>query len=204
MDRRFFVLGLPLALGACAAESVWATDELIQAKMYRHDGPPRLTLMTMKNVGSGSGAHTSMMINASQRVIWDPAGSFSHPTIPERNDVVFGITPRLERFYISYHSRETFYTVIQELDVSAEVAEMALREAMAYGPVPQANCTRSTTQILSRLPGFESIKVTLFPNNLEEAFGKLPGVRTREYRENDADDKSIAAAEIDRAIRAGQ
>lgn len=204
MDRRHFVLGLPLALAACGAEQVWAPDELVNANIYHHDGPPRLTLMTMKNVGSDNGAHTSLMINASQRVIWDPAGSFKHYTIPERNDVIFGVTPRIEQFYISYHSRETYYTVLQEVDVSPEVAEMALRSAMAYGSVPKANCSRATSQILHGLPGFGGIRVTMFPNKLEEDFAKIPGVRSWVYRENDADDKSVAAAQIDAAIRAGQ
>jgi len=57
---------------------------------------------------------------------------------------------------------------------------------------------------LAQLPGFESIGQTFFPNNLSDVFAKLPGLREREYRENDADDKSIAAAEIDAALTADQ
>ena len=196
MDRRSFLIGAPLALAGCAAEPVWAPDNQVASMRYHHDGPPRLTLMTMRNVGSGRGAHTSLMVNASERVIWDPAGSFKHPSIPERNDVIIGVTPQIEDYYISYHSRATFYTVVQELDVSADVAEHALRAVMTHGAVQKANCARSTSAILKSLPGFEHIRVTFFPETLETQFGKLPGVRTREVREDDSDDNAQVLYQI--------
>ena len=65
---------------------------------------------------------------------------------------------------------------------------MALRKVMAYGAVPKANCTRSTSSILGELPGFEGIRTVFFPEKLEEQFAKLPGVRTFAYREDDPDD----------------
>lgn len=207
LTRRSFVMTAPLALAACGTvtrEEVLAPQADIDRVAYVHPGPKRLTLLTMKNTGSGNGAHTGLMINASQRVLWDPAGTFGHSSIPERNDVHFGITPRIEQFYISFHSRITFYTLIQEVDVSPEVAEMALRLAIANGPTPKASCTRHTSQMLGKLPGFESIKTSFFPNNLSDQFAQIPGVRSREYRETDDDDKSVAAAEIDAALTGGQ
>lgn len=207
MKRRTFVMSAPLALAACGGvvrEEILAPQSAIDAAAYVHPGPKRLTLLTMKNTGSDNGAHTGLMINASQRVLWDPAGTFGHSSIPERNDVHFGITPRIEQFYISFHSRITFYTVIQEVDVSPEVAEMAMRMAIANGPTPKAACTRHTSRVIGQLPGFESIKTSFFPNNLSDQFAKIPGVRSREYRETDDDDKSVAAAEINAAIQAGQ
>jgi len=74
---------------------------------------------------------------------------------------------------------------------------------MAYGAVGEARCTVSTSEILKRLPGFESIGVTFFPNELEKQFAKFPGIARIEYHEDDADDKSVAAAQIDALIRAG-
>ncbi|MCF2871208.1 hypothetical protein L0664_09025 [Octadecabacter sp. G9-8] len=206
MQRRAFVLTAPLVLAACAAgqDEILSPQAAIDRVAYVHPGPKRLTLLTMKNTGSDNGAHTGLMINASQRVLWDPAGSFGHSSIPERNDVHFGITPRIEQFYISFHSRITYYTLIQEIDVSPEVAEQAMRLALANGPTPQAACTTHTSRALSQLPGFESVRKTFFPSNLSDQFARLPGVRERIYREEDADDKSIAAAEIDAAITASQ
>jgi hypothetical protein len=207
MKRRTFVLSAPLVLAACGGvtrEEILAPQSAIDLVAYVHPGPKRLTLMTMKNTGSDNGAHTGLMINASQRVLWDPAGTFGHSTIPERNDVHFGITPQIEQLYISFHSRVTFYTLIQELDVTPEVAELAMRLAVANGPTPKAACTTHTSRMLGKLPGLEHIRTGLFPNNLSDQFGQIPGVRSREYRETDSDDKDIAAAAIDQQLSANQ
>lgn len=198
MRRRSFLIGAPLALVACGpAEPVWAPEAEVRAAVYRHPGPPMLTLFTMKNVASDNGAHTGLMVNASQRVIFDPAGTFGHETIPERNDVHFGITPRIEEFYETYHSRSTYYLVRQDLQVPAATAEMAMREVMNYGAVPKAMCTTATSRILGRLPGFGRISRTFFPDNLERQFGTFPGVVRSELHENDSADKSIARANFD-------
>lgn len=205
MHRRAFLWGAStLGLAACSGEPVWAPDDAVQRAAFVGSGPKSLTLYTMKNVGSDNGAHTSLLIDASQRVMWDPAGTFRASTIPERNDVLFGMSPRVEQFYVSFHARETYYVVGQRIVVSAAVAEQALRAALAYGAVPKANCTRATSTILQDLPGFESIGRTWFPNELQEDFAKLSGVETQVYRETDADDKTTVADAIDAAIRTGQ
>lgn len=205
MNRRFFVLAAPLAapalLAGCAAEPVWASDDAVARATYRHDGPPALTLYTTRNVGSGNGAHTGLLINATQRVLFDPAGTFVHSSLPERNDVIFGMTPRVVDYYVSYHARVSYYVVEQELLVSAPVAEAALRAAMAYGAVPKAQCARAASAILRDLPGIgAAIGSTWFPENLEDDFGTLPGVTRVEHRETDADDRSDAIAAIDQAL----
>ena len=187
MKRRFFMMAAPIALASCASEAVWAPDELVQRNIYRHNGPPRLTLFTVLNVGSNNGAHSGLMVNGSQRIIFDPAGTFAHPTIPERNDVVIGARPRIVDYYTDYHARETYYIVVQEVDVSAAVAEQALQMVMTNGPVAKANCTRSISTILAQLPGFESIGVSWFPGGLMEDFARIPNVRAREIFDNDSD-----------------
>ncbi len=202
MRRRAILIGLPLFVAGCTGQSVWAPDEDIARVMYRHDGPTALTLMTVKNVGTENGAHTGLMISASQRVIFDPAGSFGHPSIPERNDVLFGITPRVEQAYISYHARTSYYTITQTVQVSPDVAETALQLAKGYGPVAKANCSRATVDILTQLPGFEGLSFTLFPDNLERQFAQIPGVVRQEYREYDPDDNSAQRAAPELGITA--
>tara|TARA_R110002051_G_scaffold1008_12_gene5061 strand:+ start:15404 stop:15886 length:483 start_codon:yes stop_codon:yes gene_type:complete len=160
--------------------------------------------MTMRNVGSNSGAHTSLLIDASQRVLFDPAGSFFSTVVPERNDVLFGISPQIETYYISYHARETYYVEAQKVTVSPQVAEAALRLALANGPVPKAGCAKATSGILRQLPGFESMGSTYFPVTLRNRFEKLPNVALTVYREDDADDNSTAAAQINAALTTGQ
>ena len=113
LSRRLFLAGAPLAVAGCASEPVWAPQSDVARAAYRHPGPPALTLFTTRNVGSGNGAHTGLMVNASQRVLFDPAGTFGAPSLPERNDVIFGVTPRVVEYYTGYHARTSYYVVEQ-------------------------------------------------------------------------------------------
>jgi hypothetical protein len=183
-----------LILSACAGQEAWAPDEAVTKAAYRNNGPARLTLFTMINNKTGAGAHSSLMINGSQRVIFDPAGSFRHESIPVRNDVLFGITPKVEDAYTRYHARQTYRVQVQQVDVSPEVAEMAMREVMANGAVGKARCSYTTSRIIARLPGFEQVRQTWFPRKLAEQFGKIPGVTSRELYEYDSDDNSKVLA----------
>jgi len=202
MYRRQFIVGLPLALSACSATEVWAPDDVVSRAIYRDPSAAYLTLYTMKNVGSDNGAHSALLINASQRVIFDPAGSFEQNRMPERNDVLFGASPLLEEFYVSYHARVTYYVIGQTAQVPPDVAERALKLALANGPVPQAHCARSTSRLLRQLPGFADFRQTWDPNRISEDFAQLPNVTSRRFHESDEDDKSIAAARINAALTA--
>ncbi len=191
--RKFILcLLLPLALMGCSAKSEWASDEMVTRMAYREPGPATLTLMSMISNRSGGGAHTSLMINASQRVIWDPAGSFKHSEIPERNDVIYGVNPEVYSVFKGAHARETYHVVMQEVVVAPEVAEKAFAIARGLGPVSQTQCTTSTSKLLSQLPGFENIGSHLFPKKLMENFAKIPGVKTGRLFEDDAGDKATA------------
>lgn len=188
--RRILIALVSLALLAgCSGEQVWAPDDAVTMATYRHDGPPRLTLYTMINRKNGNGGHSSLMINGSQRVIFDPAGSFKHPSIPERNDVVFGITPAVEDVYTRYHARETWYVKIQELDVSPQMAEQVMQLAKGYGAVPSAYCARSTSTLLGQVFP-DRIETTWYPKQLAASFAQLPGVREQNFYEDDSDDNS--------------
>lgn len=195
-----------LALVGCGAGAALRPDasaEVISSASYRHPGPTALTLFTMINNRSGAGAHTSLMINGSQRVIFDPAGSVRLSAVPQRGDVLYGITPGVADFYARAHARETYHVVMQTIEVSPEVAEQALRLAMVNGPVASAQCALSTAALLRQLPGFESIGSTWFPKRLMDDFAGLPGVQTTKIFENDSDDKAVAIAQFEQAL-AGQ
>ena len=176
MRRLLVALFLPLALAACGAEPVWAPDEEVQRMAYRHDAPASLSLITVVSNENGSGGHSALLVNASQRVIFDPAGTWHHPQIPERNDVHFGMQPAAFAFYKDYHARETWHVVTQEVRVPPEVAELALRRVQDYGPVPKAYCAQATTEILSGLPGFEDTPRGFSPIRVMNYMAAKPGV----------------------------
>jgi len=189
MVRAFLLLILSLTLSACgmSAEPTWAPDDKIAAARYVHDGPTSLTLFTVINNRSQEGAHAGLMINGSERILFDPAGTWRHPAVPERNDVHYGITEKIKAFYIDYHARETFRVVEQTVVVPPEVAEMVAARAKAYGAVPKAQCARSISSVLQGVPGFESIGGTWFPKALMRDFATLPGVTERTITDTDAD-----------------
>ncbi|MCK0126168.1 hypothetical protein MWU76_17390 [Gelidibacter sp. F2691] len=186
MVRLLAVLSLVVSLAGCGgAEKIWASDQAVTEANYRHDGPSTITLFTVISKASGSGAHSALLINGSQRVIFDPAGTFNHPNLPERHDVHYGMTDKAVDFYIDYHARITYDVIRQDFVVSPQVAEMAKRAAEQYGAVPKAHCGQSVSAILRSLPGFSSIPQTYYPKKIMEAFGQLPGVRSQSFSDND-------------------
>lgn len=187
MIRILATMLVPLFLAGCGAFGPMASMEDVQRRAYVHDGPPQLTLYTVLNNRSDAGEHTALMINGSQRVLWDPAGSFEHGLVPERADLLYGITRNVELAYIDYHTRPTHRVVIQSVRVSPEQAETALRLAAEHGGANSATCARSTTWILQNVPGFESVDRTFFPRSLMAQFGALPGVTTEIITEANVD-----------------
>ncbi|WP_346763679.1 hypothetical protein [Rhodobacter sp. SY28-1] len=186
--RLLSCLVLAFGLAACGAEPKWAPQDHVDAVRYFSEQPPSITLYTVVNTRTGSGAHSAILVNGSERVIFDPAGTWYHPKLPERNDVHFGMTDKAVAFYLDYHTRITYNTIEQTIYVSPEVAELVMQRVKAYGAVPKAMCTQATSSILRGVPGFESLPQTFYPKKLSDAFGRLPGVSTRVITDDDADD----------------
>lgn len=188
MLRTTLGLIMLLILAACGADNEWASDAEVAQARYVQEGPSTITLFTVVNNRSNSGAHSGLLINGSQQVMFDPAGSWQHPSLPERNDVHYGLTPRMVSFYIDYHARETYRVIEQTITVTKAVADMAIAQAEAYGAVPKGQCTKSMSAVLRGVPGFESLPATWYPKVLSNAFGALPGVTARTITDDDADD----------------
>lgn len=194
MRRIVLSILILFGLAACAAESKWASTEEVTRARYVHNGPPMITLFTVVGRNNGQGGHAALMINGSQRVLFDPAGTWYHPQIPERNDVHYGISDPAVSFYIDYHARITWDVYRHDIIVSPEVAEQAIRLVQDYGAVPKAMCTQAVTTVLRQLPGFEGIQSTLFPVAAMESFKALPNVTERFYQDDDPNDNEFIRA----------
>ncbi|MDP1668758.1 hypothetical protein [Phaeovulum sp.] len=203
MRRLLICLFLPLLLAACGAEPVWAPDDAVARAVYSSKAPPSITLFTVISTDTGSGAHSALIIDGVQRVLFDPAGTWYHPFVPERNDVHYGITDQMRVFYIDYHARETYWVLEQTVPVSLEVAEVLRARVEAYGAVPKAFCSNSVSTILGGVPGFENVNTTMFPKALSRAFGELPGVTSAEHYDGDPDDNSGVLMVTPAELRAG-
>lgn len=176
MGRLIAALLLVPLLAACAADNVYAPLEEVNARAWAAPGPPTLTLVTAISNRTGTGGHSALMVSGSQRVIFDPAGTWWHPNAPERGDVKFGMTPTMVEFYTDYHARPEYRLVLQELSVSPDQAERALQLVQAHGPASKATCGQSVSGILQDL-GFASVRRSWFPDRIMRDFAEVPGVR---------------------------
>ncbi|KPQ06031.1 MAG: hypothetical protein HLUCCA12_12540 [Rhodobacteraceae bacterium HLUCCA12] len=173
---RLLVLLALVVVTGCTKPVVFAADEDVLAARYAHEGPAEIRFFNVISNERGQGEHAALLINASERVLFDPAGTWQHPQAPERHDVHFGMTDSLVHTYTYYHARRTHHVRIQTLEVPAEAAERILQLAKEAGPVPDAYCARSIAGILHQIPGFEDLPQTFYPNRLSDAFAELPGV----------------------------
>ena len=181
--RPWPALALVLALGACA-EQRWADDASVAAVRYREPGSPTVTLFTAVRVNGNDGAHSGLMVNADERIIFDPAGNFEHPAVPERGDVLFGITPQVEQLYIDFHARPTYFVTAQTVEVTPEIARQIAALARDHGASWKAMCSTSVSAVLKDVPGFEGVNSWL-PGKLSREFARLPGVTTTWYYDDD-------------------
>lgn len=175
---------LLVVLSACA-KSVWAPDDAVARAAYASDKAPSITLVTVINNGSGSGGHSGLIVNASQRVAYDPAGNFQAEGMAERNDVVYGMTPPMLKAYYSFHARKEWHVITQTVNVSPEVAETALHMAQENGAAAGGFCSNAVSVLLRKIPGFESVPHSLYPKQTMKNFAKLPGVVTDKLYEDD-------------------
>jgi hypothetical protein len=195
MLRMFAVFAL-MALTACGAERIYADDDAVLRA--RHTGEAAsITLVTVLNAKTDAGAHSALLINGSESVLFDPAGSFKITPMPERGDVLYGATPRMMSAFIDYHARDTHYVRSQTLYVSPQTAEALLIAVKRNGAVSKAHCANSISRILGMMPEFARIGSTYFPKVLEADFVQDPRVITRTITDATAD-KSHGVVFVDR------
>lgn len=177
LDRRAFMVGVPLVLAGCAGKGVWAPDEAVARVRYRAPGPPLVTLYTCLNNDTRAGAHTGVLINADERVLFDPAGSFTTPGLVERNDLYYGVNDALEAEYTAFQGSGGYHLIKLTCELSPEEAARAFAAARVEGPVARTQCTRAAAHVLKAVPRFAHLRSSLFPDNLMRQFAAEPGIR---------------------------
>ncbi|MEI6097393.1 MAG: hypothetical protein WCS20_03645 [Alphaproteobacteria bacterium] len=176
-----------LSLVACTRDHIMASDAEVARARYVDPNPASITLLTSFNTRTKAGVHSALLINGSQRVLYDPAGNWAHPAAPERNDLHYGMTPQFLALYADFQGTAPFELLQQTIFVTPEVADQVIRNSIAHGSANKAACTNAIGQILRPVPGFESLPRTLFPKRMSVAFGRLPGVQSRTITSLDGD-----------------
>lgn len=197
-------MAVAAVLAGCAADqNPDSSDIEVAAAAFVASGPPSVTLVTVVNNRTGAGGHTALVVNGSQQVIFDPAGSFRDPRVVEKGDVLYGMTPGWVQAFKSAHARTTHHVVSQTITVTQAQAEEALRLVRGNGSVAGAYCANITSGILSEVDGFEGISRTFYPVKLMDQFAAYPNVRTQKYYENDEGDVIDAVTASQLASSAG-
>ena len=184
MVRVLAFLALAGLVSGCA-ESVLDSPAEVAAARYVSGAAPYVSLVTMVNVSNDKGAHSAILVNGSQVALYDPAGTFQLDQVPERNDVLYGITPRIQEAYEWYHARDTTYVVEQKVRVTRELADRVIARMEAEGPSAKLHCGIHAGNVLGDFPEFGGVPSSYYPSDLMEAFAALPGVSTRRVYQND-------------------
>lgn len=178
------VLALLLVVG-CTADHKWASDADVARARYVDSAPTSITLLTSINTRTKTGAHAGLLINGTERVLFDPAGSWEQPAAPEREDMHYGMTPVMLASYVNYQGSAVFQLTEQTIYVSPALAQQIMDAAIAYGSANKSECTKAISTVLRNVPGFESLPMTWFPKTMSKAFALLPGVYTQTLTSKD-------------------
>ncbi len=184
MPRFLLAALLCLIVSACEIYTPADPAEIARAR-YVSPNPPSITLMSMVNNQTGRSEHSGLLINGSQQVLYDPAGTFTHPDLPRSGDIHYGMTPRFVDYYKRYHSRFGYFVESQEVPVTREAADQIFANAVARGQSFKMECALTTAVVLQGVHPFENVHWTLFPETLRRDFAAIPGVQTTYVREND-------------------
>ena len=172
-----------------------ATPEETSRARYVSTDPPSITLMSMVDARSGSSAHSGVLINGSQQVLFDPAGTFTHPDLPRSGDIHYGMTPRFVDYYERYHARAGYFVETQRVPVTKAQADQIYANALARGQSMKMECGLAVSGVLQPVPPFTDVGTALFPESIREDFATIPGVETRRIYENDTGQNKAWEAE---------
>jgi hypothetical protein len=182
---RFLLAALVAAtLSGCEFYTPATPEEISQAR-YVSSEPPSITLMSMVDERSGTSAHSGVLINGSQRVLFDPAGTFTHPDLPRSGDIHYGMTPRFVDYYERYHARAGYFVETQRVPVTQAQADQIFANAVARGKSLKMECGLAVSGVLQPVPPVTGVGTALFPESIREDFATIPGVETIRIYEND-------------------
>lgn len=184
MIRFLLALVAALALAGCEIYQPASPDEILRAH-YVSPEPPSVSLLSMVNARTGRSAHSALLINGSQQVLYDPAGTFTHPDLPRHGDVHYGMAPRYVDYYERYHARFDYYVHVQKVEVSRAVADQLLANAQARGKTLKMHCALAVAAVLQPVAPFAHVRSSYFPETPRRDFARIPGVQNRLVEDSD-------------------
>lgn len=185
MLRAILALMTLVLVSGCEVYAPAAPEEIARA-VHVSDEPPSISLLSMVNARSGRSAHAALLINGSQRVLYDPAGTFTHPDLPRAGDVHYGMSPEFVDYYERYHARFSHFVHVQTVQVDRATADRILANAQAEGKTLKLHCGLAVAGALGGVPLFGDVRRSYFPEGAREDFARIPGVTERFIHEDDS------------------
>lgn len=179
-----------MALSGCEVYRS-AAPETIAAARYVSDEPASVSLVSMVNARNGRSAHAALLVNGSEVVLYDPAGTFTHPDLPRAGDVHYGMSPRFVDYYERYHARFSHFVHVQTVYVDRDAADRVIAQAQAEGRTPKFLCATSVGGALQGVAPFQDVSVSVFPETVRRDFAAIPGVRDSFVRETDLTQEKV-------------
>jgi hypothetical protein len=173
-----------LFVAGCEMYQPASPEEIARARYVSPD-PPSVTLLSMVNSGTGRSAHAALLINGSQQVLYDPAGTFTHPELPRAGDVHYGMTPRYVDYYERYHARADHFVQAQKVYVDRATADQVIANAQAEGQQLKMQCALAVADVIDPVPPFQNVRKSVFPEGAREDFARIAGVETHYVYETD-------------------
>lgn len=158
----------------------------IARAVYVSDEPPSVSLLSMVDARTGRSAHAALLINGSQRVLYDPAGTFAHPELPRAGDIHYGVSPKFVDYYERYHARFSHFVHVQTVQVDRATADRVLANARSEGKTLKMHCGLAVAGALRGVPLFQDVRRSYFPEGAREDFARIPGVAERFVYEDDS------------------
>lgn len=181
------MLGLTMLSGCGVAQLPWASDEKVARAVYVSHDRPSVTLITVVTNKGEYGGHSALLINGSQRVLYDPAGSWFQETLAERADLIYGMSPAAFDNYLRYHARVKYHVVLQKRFIDRATADRLIANAKAQGASQNGFCAVNTGHILAATPGFAGAPAGFSPIKLMHWMAAQPGVTEDRFYEYDED-----------------
>jgi hypothetical protein len=182
--RAALALACLALVAGCEVYTPAPPDEIARAR-YVSEEPPSVTLLSMVNARSGRSAHAALLINGSERVLYDPAGTFSHPDLPRAGDIHYGMSPKFVDYYERYHARFTHFVHAQTVEVDRATADRVLANARAHGQSMKMQCGLAVADVLQPVPPFTEVRRSFFPEAAREDFARIAGVEDHYVYEAD-------------------
>lgn len=179
------LLAASVLAGCISASDLPPTDQIARQAHVTGDAPS-VTLVTMLSEKTGRGEHSALLIDGSERVLYDPAGSFSLPRYShEHRDIHYGVSDQVMEIYNFYHARNTHFVEMLKLNISREMADLLIARANEIGPQPKMFCAQAVSRVLKPVGPFGDIPITFWPGPIHDAFERIPGVVKTELHDGD-------------------